>query len=182
MAHDKSKDEQETAPVGYKRPPTHSQWKKGQSGNPRGSKRPAGFFDAAADLFGEVLTPVAGLKNNSAYARIYLRLCIDAIKGNNRALFDAIDVVLRHEAEAKSRYEPRAMQREIEASAEESKRLIQRLIDRHRQENPGPPPPPLPPQTAEEKRAERVWIKKESKRRLKELQQERRNNMAARNY
>lgn len=183
MAHDdETNDEQQAAQVGYKRPPVHSRWKKGQSGNPRGSKRRNGFFDVAGDVFGELLAPAAGLKNNSAYARIYLRQCIEAIKGNNRALFNVIDLVLRHEAEAKQRHEPRAMQREIEVAAEELQRRIKAMIERRQKENPKPPPPPLPPQTPEEKRAEKAWIKKESKRRLRELQLERRNNKAGRNY
>lgn len=92
--------------VGYGRPPRQFQWKKGQSGNPKGSKR-ASLFDYAREIFSEEMPETAGLKNPNVRSMSYFRLCIDGIRGKNASLFKAIDLAIDHEAEAKARREPR---------------------------------------------------------------------------
>jgi len=76
--------------IGYSRPPEHSKWKKGQSGNPkRVRKRPVKpvatiideFFASKVDVFDNGIP-----QQRSAFAIIYLQLCNKAIAGNTRAL------------------------------------------------------------------------------------------------
>ncbi|MBX3582911.1 MAG: hypothetical protein KF810_13540 [Rhizobiaceae bacterium] len=92
--------------IGYGRPPRHHQWKKGQSGNPTGSKR-AGLFDHVREIFAEEMPETAGLKKPNVRSLMYFRLCIEGIKGKNASLFKAIDLAIDHEAQARVRREPR---------------------------------------------------------------------------
>jgi hypothetical protein len=49
--------------VGYKKPPVHSRWKKGQSGNPKGYKTPQNVIELNAlldDIFAELVTDASG--------------------------------------------------------------------------------------------------------------------------
>jgi hypothetical protein len=77
-------------PVGYGRPPEHSQWKKGQCGNPkRIRKRRAKpvatiideFFARSVDVVENGIP-----QRRSAFEIIYLQLCNKAMTGNARAL------------------------------------------------------------------------------------------------
>ncbi|WP_409192581.1 DUF5681 domain-containing protein [Bradyrhizobium sp. RDM4] len=75
--------------VGYARPPRHSRFKPGQSGNPRG--RPKGSLNFATDLKNTLLAPVA-LNEGGKSRRVttqkaaLLRLREKALKGDVRAL------------------------------------------------------------------------------------------------
>src|SRR5262245_15144952 len=76
--------------VGYGRPPEHSKWKKGQSGNPnrrrkREPKRVAILID---DFFAsEIVFVENGISQRcSAFEIIYLQLLNKAMAGNSRAL------------------------------------------------------------------------------------------------
>lgn len=163
--------------VGYGSPPAEHQWKKGQSGNPRGSKRRDGFFEAAADIFGEIIPGTAGKKKMSTYMVACLRMCVVAIKGDNRALFDMIGLILLHEAEAKGR----SAARFIDWAAEAAKFDAQ--MARMRANRPPPPPDAKPFKgsitlTPAEKRA----INREAKRLWKEEKKQREENIRNRGY
>ena len=84
-------------PVGYKRPPVHSRFQKGQSGNPRGRpKKVTDFMEDAAEILGGTVTGQAkGKSITMPMVRAVLRrLCRDALKGDNRALRRVIDLML----------------------------------------------------------------------------------------
>jgi len=76
--------------VGHGRPPKHSQWKKGQSGNPnRKRKREPKRVDAMVDEFfaREIDIVENGVElRRTAFEIIFQQLCNKAIEGNTRAL------------------------------------------------------------------------------------------------
>jgi hypothetical protein len=84
-----SRDE-DAEPVGYKRPPKHSQFKKGQSGNPSGKPRRA--KSAAVDEREAVLSRIVSTRINGKVVRITVRRALyetaadKAFKGDMRAL------------------------------------------------------------------------------------------------
>jgi hypothetical protein len=75
--------------VGYKRPPVHSRFKKGQSGNPRGRpKKAPDFMEDAAEILGGTVTGQAKGKPITlpAVQAMFRTLCRQALKGDNQAL------------------------------------------------------------------------------------------------
>jgi Family of unknown function (DUF5681) len=84
--------------VGYGKPPKKHQFKKGQSGNPRG--RPKGTKNLKTDLieeFGEQIALLEGGKKQriSKQRALIKSLVTRAIKGNDRAAAKSIDLYLR---------------------------------------------------------------------------------------
>lgn len=93
MADDPTDDE-----VGYGKPPKHSRWKKGQSGNSRG--RPKGARGLKTDLHAELVTrmeiqmngkPVSGTKQQLMLKTLTAR----AASGDVRAIRLLIDLVMQ---------------------------------------------------------------------------------------
>ena len=81
--------------VGYKKPPKHSQFKKGQSGNPKG--RPKGVQNLATDLQDELsakveITEDGQTKEVTKRKAMVKQLMQKAIKGDPKS----IDVVFKH--------------------------------------------------------------------------------------
>jgi hypothetical protein len=76
--------------VGYGRPPKHSQWKKGQSGNPkqRRKRQPKSVATMVDEFFAREVDVVEnGVSlRRTAFEIIFLQLCNKAIAGNTRAL------------------------------------------------------------------------------------------------
>jgi|tagenome__1003787_1003787.scaffolds.fasta_scaffold20892424_2 hypothetical protein len=75
--------------TGYGNPPTHSQFKPGQSGNPRG--RPKGTLNFASDLKRTLEAPITlndggKIKRVSTQKAVLLRMREKALKGDGRAL------------------------------------------------------------------------------------------------
>ena len=75
--------------VGYKRPPVHSRWQKGQSGNPRGPKKRVKSLNT---IIREVMTAPISIRTGgrdqvmSRAQALVLKLVEAASKGNERAL------------------------------------------------------------------------------------------------
>ena len=92
MPHD---DEGDYA-VGYRKPPLHSRFKKGQSGNPRG--RPPGSKNLSI-LLNEALDELVVIAENGGRKKISKReaslkqLVNEAAKGNWRALKLLVDIL-----------------------------------------------------------------------------------------
>ena len=76
--------------VGYGRPPRHSQWKKGQSGNPkqRRKRQPKSVATMVDEFFAREVDVVEnGVSlRRTAFEIIFLQLYKKAIAGNTRAL------------------------------------------------------------------------------------------------
>jgi Family of unknown function (DUF5681) len=75
--------------IGYGNPPSHTQFKPGQSGNPRG--RPKGTLNFATDLKRTLETPITlndggKTKRVSTQKGLFLRTREKALKGDSRAL------------------------------------------------------------------------------------------------
>jgi hypothetical protein len=84
--------------VGYRKPPKATQFKKGQSGNPRG--RPKGTKNLKADLIeelGEHITLSEGGKPKrlSKQRALVKSLTAKAIKGDARAISTVLNLMLR---------------------------------------------------------------------------------------
>jgi hypothetical protein len=80
---------EDASKVGYKRPPRHSRFQRGQSGNPRGRERGVRNLrtDVKATLAGSVALNAKGkAKRVSTQEAILLRLKEKALKGDTRSL------------------------------------------------------------------------------------------------
>jgi hypothetical protein len=98
-------------PVGYKRPPVHSRFPPGQSGNPSGRpKKVPDFLEDAVEILG---APVTGNANGKkitlpAAQAMFRRTCQKALKGDNAALRWVIDLMLTLEPIAQQKTEQNA--------------------------------------------------------------------------
>lgn len=84
--------------IGYCQPPTHSRWRKGQSGNPKGRPKTRDeIIDDAARIFGQ---PVDARAHDGKTVRLegieasYLALCRKGLKGHKTSLLDAIRIMI----------------------------------------------------------------------------------------
>jgi hypothetical protein len=94
------------SPVGYKRPPVHSRFQKGQSGNPRGRpKKVPDFMEDAAEILGGTVTGRAKGKSITLpmMQAMFRTLCRQALKGDNRALRRVIELMLTLEPVARDK-------------------------------------------------------------------------------
>jgi hypothetical protein len=87
----------EDRPVGYKRPPVHTQFQKRQSGNPSGRpKKVPDFLEDAAVI---ISAPVTGHANGKEITlpvlqAIFRGMCRKALQGDNGALRRVIELML----------------------------------------------------------------------------------------
>lgn len=82
-------DEEEEYPVGYKNPPKHTQFKKGQSGNPKGRPKPS--KNLAESLVKELFKPIQIKENGEmkivkAIDAIAKKIVNTALQGNTTIL------------------------------------------------------------------------------------------------
>ena len=93
-----------TKPVGYKSPPEHTRWKKGQSGNPTGRAKGQRNLktDLAAELHEMVQVSEGGVPRRISKQRALLKaLTARAIGGDSRAANLMLNLMMRlldHEA------------------------------------------------------------------------------------
>jgi hypothetical protein len=116
--------------TGFMRPPQHSRFKKGQSGNPRGRVR--GRKNYRADLLEELAETVTVTENGrqltiSKQKLIIKRMVADAAKGNHKAL----EQLLRYlnQAEAQDDDATSATPVAADAAHEDGKGLSYRVGD-----------------------------------------------------
>ena len=91
-------DEHQDDEVGYGKPPRHSRWKKGQSGNPRG--RPKGSRGLKTDLHAELVSRMEiqmnGKRVSGTKQQLMLKtLTARAAAGDVRAIKALIDLVMQ---------------------------------------------------------------------------------------
>ena len=94
------------SPVGYKNPPAHSRFPKGQSGNPRGRpKNKADFMEDAADILGGTVTGQAKGKSITlpTVQVVFRTLCRQALRGDKRALRRVIELMVTLEPAARDK-------------------------------------------------------------------------------
>jgi len=102
--------------IGYGKPPKASQWKKGQSGNPKGrpKTRADHLQDAAAILSQPVTarTPEGKTISLDAIEAAYLAQCRKGLKGNISALVWAVKLMLEVQPAMDSREADKRQTRE----------------------------------------------------------------------
>jgi hypothetical protein len=94
------------SPVGYKNPPGHGRFQKGQSGNPHGRpKKVPDFMEDAAEILGGTVTGQAKGKSItlSITQAMFRRQCRQALEGDNQALRRLIDLMLTLEPAARDK-------------------------------------------------------------------------------
>jgi hypothetical protein len=115
--------------VGYKRPPQHTRFRKGQSGNPSGKKkaRPVAQEDDREAVLSQPLTMTLQGKRVTVTARraLYQRLLAMALDGNLRAMALLLKLDAQNE-NWKKEAEP-----EKPEVSESEEALITRFFDRH---------------------------------------------------
>ena len=113
--------------VGYKRPPKHSQFRKGQSGNPKG--RPKGAKGFAAELQQELdeIIPVreGGRERRLSKRRVIIKRMVEAaLKGEPKAI------------QAIARAEPKPDDQAHDLSpaelTQDDQQILERFFNRHR--------------------------------------------------
>jgi hypothetical protein len=116
------------SPVGYKRPPVHSRFQQGQSGNPRGRrKKVPDFMDDAVEIFGGTVTGQAKGKPITLpmVQAMFRTLCRQALKGDNQALRRVIELMLTLEPVAQDKAKEKKAQ---DAALRETAAKFDRLM------------------------------------------------------
>lgn len=119
-----SKDEYD---IGYKKPPSHTQFKPGQSGNPKG--RPKGIKNLATDLQEELEQKIQVTEANQTQVvtkqRAMLKtLFAKALKGDTRASGVLINLILGLEQARSSKEESADLSSDDSAILEAYKELL----------------------------------------------------------
>jgi hypothetical protein len=120
--------------VGYKKPPRHTRFRQGRSGNPDGRPKQARnlLTDLHEELQQRITVREGGIERRMSRQRaVVMRLLDKALKGELGAVVKLLDLVLRHEAAAGERCAPDAplSAEEREVLAELKTRLLRRPSD-----------------------------------------------------
>jgi hypothetical protein len=147
--------------VGYKKPPRHTRFQKGRSGNPKG--RPRGARNLFSDLEAELRQPITvregdATRRVSRQRAVLKRLLDKALKGELGAIVKLLELVARRDAAVAAealavRHEPdtplSAEERQVLAALEA--RLLHRPEAASAADVPAPPrDPPSPAEGGEE--------------------------------
>jgi len=157
------------SPVGYKNPPGHGRFKKGQSGNPQGRpKKVPDFMEDAVEILGGTVTGQAKGKpiTLSITQAMFRRLCLRALNGDNQALRRVIDLMLTLEPAARDKANEKA------AANQDITRKFNRLAGVDSIKIDDLPKEPDPKFEELKKQADAI-VKKEYQRRLREARRSR---------
>jgi len=118
----------DTSGVGYKRPPQHTRFKKGQSGNPSGKRKPKSVSQEndREVVLSQSLTMTLQGKRVTVTARraLYQKVLAMALDGNLRAMA----LLLKLESQNESQKQAEQEASDVSASEES---LIARYVKRH---------------------------------------------------
>ena len=120
--------------IGYGKPPRHTRFRQGRSGNPNGRPKQARnlLTDLQEELQQRITVREGGTERRISRQRaVVMRLLDKALKGELGAIAKLLDLRLRHEAVAGERCEPDAplSAEEREVLAELEARLLRRPSD-----------------------------------------------------
>ena len=116
--------------VGYKRPPEHTRFKPGQSGNPRGRPRQKkGFAELLHErLFGTVTLRENGERRRMILADVIVRdLIHGAAKGDAKARRDLLELLKRYPRVAKRQRELREITPDM--STREAQKVYEETLE-----------------------------------------------------
>lgn len=107
--------DEEDYEIGYGKPPRHTRFRKGQSGNPRG--RPKGSRNFATELDEILNAPVPVTENGrktqvSTRMAVLLRLREKALKGDPRAIKEVLGLMQGHETTKEAAQSERRLSRD----------------------------------------------------------------------
>ena len=96
--------------VGYRRPPLHSQFKRGVSGNPKGRPKASRNRESLRKLFMEALTTKIGIRQNGRLRNLskfkvgFVQMANKFASGDTRTIFDVIGELRRWELQDQKWY------------------------------------------------------------------------------
>lgn len=114
--------------VGYRRPPKQTQFKKGQSGNPKGRPKGARGLDTMLmeELKAKIIVSENGRSKKLKKAEVLVKQVMNkALSGDHRAIAQVISISQRHEEKLAAKAKPI-----LETLPEEDQQVMQSLLAR----------------------------------------------------